>query len=154
MLGYTYRGDIERMGQRVFGALQPGAAIVDPQTGNVHISRSFGGSFSINTTINGTEVPMIFDTGASAVVLSHADAVSAGIDTKSLRYTIPVQTANGTGTAASIRIDQIEVGNIVRRNIRAFVVEDNALETSLLGMTFLETLSRYTVSQDSLELHD
>jgi aspartyl protease family protein len=34
------------------------------------------------------------------------------------------------------------------------VVEDNALETSLLGMTFLETLSRYTVSQDSLELHN
>lgn len=154
VLGYTYRSDIERMGQRVVGALQPGAAIVDPQTGNVHISRSFGGSFSVDTRINGTNIPMIFDTGASAVVLSHVDADAAGIDTDSLRYTIPVQTANGTGTAAPVRIEQIEVGNIVRRNIRAFVVEDNALETSLLGMTFLETLSRYTVSQDSLELHD
>jgi len=36
----------------------------------------------------------------------------------------------------------------------AFVTEAEALETSLLGMTFLETLSRYSVTQNSLELAD
>ena len=154
VLGYTYRGDLQRMGQRVTGALQPGVALVDPQTGNVHVTRSFGGSFRIDSTINGVPVPMIFDTGASAVVLSHADAEAAGIDTSELRYTVPVQTANGEGRAAPVRIEQIEVGNIARRNIRGFVLEEHALDTSLLGMTFLETLSRYSVSQDSLELHD
>lgn len=154
VLGYTYRGELQSMGQRVIGALQPGAAIVDPQTGNVHIARSFGGSFLIDSVINGVPVPMIFDTGASAVVLSLKDAQAAGIDTSELTYSVPVQTANGEGRAAPIRLDTIEVGNIVRHDIRAFVVEDNALDTSLLGMTFLETLSRYTVSQDSLELHD
>lgn len=154
VLGYTYRGDLQRMGQRVVGALQPGVAIVDPQTGNVHVSRSFGGSFRIDSAVNGVPIPMIFDTGASAVVLSLQDAQAAGVDTSALIYSVPVQTANGEGRAAPIRLKQIEVGNIVRRNIRAFVVEDNALDTSLLGMTFLETLSRYTVSQDSLELHD
>lgn len=154
VLGYTYRGDLQRMGQRVVGALQPGVAIVDPQTGNVHVSRSFGGSFRIDSTVNGVAIPMIFDTGASAVVLSLRDAQASGVDTSALIYSVPVQTANGEGRAAPIRLKQIEVGNIVRRNIRAFVVEDNALDTSLLGMTFLETLSRYTVSQDSLELHD
>lgn len=154
IVGYTYRGELQRVGQRVMGALQPGVALVDPQTGNVHVSRSFGGSFRIDSRINGEPVPMIFDTGASAVVLSVRDAQTAGIDTADLRYTVPVQTANGTGRAAPVRLQQIEVGNIVRRNVRAFVVEDSALDTSLLGMTFLETLSRYTVSQDSLELHD
>jgi len=154
VVGYTYRGELQRMSQRVIGALQPGAAIVDPQTGNVHVSRSFGGSFRIDSTVNGTSIPMIFDTGASAVVLSLRDAQAAGIDTSELVYSVPVQTANGEGRAAPIRLRQIEVGNIVRRNIRAFVVEDNALDTSLLGMTFLETLSRYTVSQDSLEMHN
>jgi aspartyl protease family protein len=154
VLGYTYRGDLQRMGHRVVGALQPGAAIVDPQSGNVHISRSFGGSFEVDTVINGVSTPMIFDTGASAVVLSLRDAEAAGIDTSALTYSVPVQTANGEGRAAPIRIKSMEVGNIVRNNVRAFVVQDNALETSLLGMTFLETLSRYTVSQDSLELHN
>ncbi|RDE10399.1 retropepsin-like aspartic protease family protein [Pelagibacterium lacus] len=154
VVGYTYRGDLQRMSQRVVGALQPGAAVVDPQTGNVHIARSFGGSFRVDAAINGTKTDMIFDTGASAVVLSFADARAAGIDTGALRFSVPVQTANGTGRAAPIRIERLQVGNIVRENVRAFIVEDNALETSLLGMTFLETLSRYTVSQDSLELHD
>jgi aspartyl protease family protein len=32
------------------------------------------------------------------------------------------------------------------------VTEGGALDTSLLGMTFLETLSRYAVTKDSLEL--
>ncbi len=42
----------------------------------------------------------------------------------------------------------------MRNNGRAFIAEDGALDTSLLGMTFLETLNRYAVSQDSLELTD
>ena len=41
-----------------------------------------------------------------------------------------------------------------RRNVRAFVAERGAMEGSLLGMTFLETLSSYSVSGDRLELAD
>jgi aspartyl protease family protein len=48
----------------------------------------------------------------------------------------------------------MEVGGIVRKDVRAFVAQDDALDTSLLGMTFLETLTRYAVSSDSLELVD
>lgn len=154
MVGYAYRNDLASIGNRVMGELQPGAAIVDPQSGNVRITRSFGGSFRVNAAINGSETPMIFDTGATAVVLSTPDARAAGIDTASLSYSIPVQTANGTGWAAAITLDNISIGNITRDRIRGFVVQDGALETSLLGMTFLETLSRYTVSQDALEMHD
>lgn len=71
-----------------------------------------------------------------------------------LAFTIPVSTANGTGRAARVRLDRIEVGGIVRERVVAFVTESGALETSLLGMTFLETLSRYSVTQNSLELQD
>ena len=46
----------------------------------------------------------------------------------------------------------MEVGGIVREDVVAFVTEAKALETSLLGMTFLETLQRYSVTQNSLEL--
>ncbi|MNW17563.1 hypothetical protein D3C71_2167900 [compost metagenome] len=65
-----------------------------------------------------------------------------------------MSTANGQGLAARTRLDSIEVGGIVRRNLTAFVTQDGALDTSLLGMTFLETLSRYSVTQNSLELVD
>lgn len=154
LVGYSYRDDLSRVADRVMGELRPGAAIVDTNTGAVRVNRAFGGSYRINADVNGSETPMIFDTGATAVVLSSEDARRAGFDTRQLRYTVPVQTANGMGRAASVVIDELRVGSILRSNIRAFVTEEGALETSLLGMTFLDTLSRYAVSQDSLEMFD
>jgi len=53
-----------------------------------------------------------------------------------------------------VRLDTINIGGIVRRNVRAYIADRGALDTSLLGMTFLETLSRYSVSRDSLQLTD
>ncbi len=97
---------------------------------------------------------MIFDTGASAVVLTVEDAQGAGIDTSRLRYNVPVATANGRGMAARVKLDRLEVGGIVREGVTAFVSEEGAMDVSLLGMTFLETLTRYSVSGNTLELTD
>lgn len=153
-VGYAYRDELQGVVSRVTGELQPGVAVVDSARGTAVFRRGFGGHFEIAATVNGHTTPMIFDTGASAVVLTRADAEAAGIDLSQLRYAIPVSTANGTGMAARTRLKTIEVGGISRRNIPAFVAEDGALETSLLGMTFLETLGRYSVTQNSLELQD
>ncbi len=153
-LTYTYRDELTGIAARVAGELQPGVAMVNAEQGLATFRRGVGGHFEINATVNGHTTPMIFDTGASAVVLTIADAEAAGIDTETLSFTIPVATANGTGRAARVRLDRIEVGGIVRERVTAFVTESGALGTSLLGMTFLETLSRYSVTQNSLELAD
>nr|WP_314261273.1 TIGR02281 family clan AA aspartic protease [uncultured Devosia sp.] len=151
-LTYAYRDELGGVASRVAGEFQPGVAVVDAEQGLATFRRGMGGHFEIAATVNGHTTPMIFDTGASAVVLTIADAEAAGISTKRLSFTIPVSTANGTGRAARVRLDRMEVGGIVREGIVAFVTEENALEQSLLGMTFLETLSRYSVTQNSLEL--
>lgn len=154
VLTYAYRDELTGVAARVAGELQPGVAMVDSAAGVATFRRGIGGHFEINATVNGHTTPMIFDTGASAVVLTIADAKAAGIDTEGLSFTMPVSTANGTGRAARVRLDRIEVGGIVRERVVAFVTEDGALDMSLLGMTFLETLSRYSVTQNSLELAD
>jgi len=151
---YAYRDELTGVVARVAGEFQPGVAVVDAEAGSATFRRGMGGHFEINATVNGHTTPMIFDTGASAVVLTIADAEAAGIDTDGLAFTIPVSTANGTGRAARVRLDRVEVGGIVRERVVAFIAEQGALETSLLGMTFLETLSRYSVTQNSLELLD
>lgn len=151
---YAYRDELTGVMARIAGEFQPGVAVVDAEAGSATFRRGMGGHFEINATVNGHTTPMIFDTGASAVVLTIADAEAAGIDTAGLAFTIPVSTANGTGRAARVRLDRVEVGGIVRERVVAFIVEQGALETSLLGMTFLETLSRYSVTQNSLELLD
>lgn len=153
-VSYAYRDELTGIAARVAGELQPGVALVDAEAGTATFRRGIGGHFEINATVNDHTTPMIFDTGASAVVLTIADAQAAGIDTAGLAFTIPVSTANGTGRAARVRLEQIAIGGIVRQGVVAFVTESGALETSLLGMTFLETLSRYSVTQNSLELVD
>lgn len=154
MVGYTYRDDLQDVAARVFGEFVPGTATIDAERGTATFRAGRDGHYQIMATINGAEIVTTFDTGASAVVLAERDARAAGIDVASLRYNVPVQTANGTGRAAQVTLDRIEVGGIVRERIRAFVAEAGALEQSLLGMTFLRTLTRYSVSGNALELTD
>jgi len=154
MVGYTYRDDLSGVASRVFGELVPGSAVVDTSRGTATFRAGVDGHYTINAQVNGVTIHTIFDTGASAVVLSHADAVKVGIDTDALRYDIQVQTANGTGRAAGVTLETLEVGGITRNRVRTFVAERGALDTSLLGMSFLRTLSRYAVSGNSLELVD
>ena len=154
LVGYTYREDLKDLAARVVGELSPTTAIVDSENGTATFRRGLDGHFTVASTIDGVAIPLLFDTGASAVVLSYRDAERAGIRLDNLSFSMPVMTANGTGRAAVVELDRIEVGGIARRNVRAFVAEDGALQGSLLGMTFLETLSRYSVAGDKLELAD
>lgn len=152
LAGYTYRDDILSVATRVYGELRPGQPVIDARTGRVSFTRGLGGHFEVAASVNGANLPLIFDTGASAVVLTYADARKAGIDPRRLTFNTAVSTANGVGQAASVVLDDVTVGGIVRHNVRAYVADRGALDTSLLGMTFLETLSSYAVSRDSLEL--
>ncbi len=102
--------------------------------------------------VNGARVTLLFDTGASVVVLTAADARRAGVDTGGLEFDVPVTTANGSALAAEVRLDQIAVGPIVMRNVAALVARPGALEESLLGMSFLERLKSYTVERERLIL--
>jgi aspartyl protease family protein len=86
---------------------------------------------------------MLVDTGASTVVLKQADARKLGIDTSRLRYTVPVQTANGIAYAAHVRLRTAAVGPISVQNIDALVAQPGVLKESLLGMTFLSRLRSY-----------
>ena len=154
LVGYTYREDIKGVAAHVFGELSPTTAIIDSKNGTASFRRGEDGHFLIASTVNGEDMPLLFDTGASAVVLSYADAKKAAIDVKALRFNTPVTTANGTGQAATVTLDAIQIGNIKRKHVQAFVADRGALDRSLLGMTFLETLSRYSVAGDKLELAD
>jgi aspartyl protease family protein len=153
-IGYTYREELRGVANRVFGELVPSAAVVDSTNGAASFARRPDGHFEVGANINGTDLVLMFDTGASAVVLSYDDARRIGVDLANLRFNLQVSTANGTGHAARVMLDRIEVGGIARSRVRAFVAEQGALEGSLLGMTFLETLSHYGVTNNRLELRD
>jgi aspartyl protease family protein len=148
---YAYRYEAADFFGRVAAELLPS----EPQVGRggeVIVNRRLTGEFSIAARVNGARATFLFDTGASMVVLTAADARKAGIDTHGLAFDVPVATANGSALAAEIRLDQIAVGPIVMRGVPALVARPGALEESLLGMSFLEHLKSYTVERGRLIL--
>ena len=106
----------------------------------------------ITARVNGARASFLFDTGASAVVLTAADARRAGVDASRLAFDVPVATANGAAMAAEVWLDQIAIGPIVMRNVPALIARPGALDESLLGMSFLERLKSYAVERDRLVL--
>ncbi len=154
--GYLYRGDAEQFAGRMVAGLVPGRAVV--VTGRdgteVVIHKALGGHFQADVSVDGKTIPMLVDTGASSVVLSFDDAAAIGIDTETLSYTIPVMTANGRAMAAPVRLEEIAIGPIARRGVRAMVAEDGRLDESLLGMSFLSTLTSLQMQTDELRLRD
>ena len=148
---YAYRIEASDIVGRVAGQLFPS----EPQVGRggeVIINRRLSGEFAITGRVNGARATFLFDTGASAVVLTAADARRAGVDAGDLTFDVPVATANGPAMAAEARVDQIAIGPIVMRNVPALIARRGALDESLLGMTFLERLKSYAVERNRLVL--
>jgi aspartyl protease family protein len=147
---YAYRFEASDIVERVTGQFFPS----EPQVGRggeVIVNRRLSGEFAIAGRVNNNaRVTFLFDTGASAVVLTADDARRAGVDASRLVFDVPVSTANGAAMAAETRLDQIAVGPIVMRNVPAMVARRGALDESLLGMSFLERLKSYTVERDRL----
>ncbi len=93
---------------------------------------------------------MIVDTSASTVVLNSDDARQVGIQTDSLNYTIPVETADGRSFAARVTLDRVSLGELTVEKVEALVTKPGAIKKSLLGMSFLIRLRSYEFSGDHL----
>ena len=151
ILAYSYRNELTPLADRVSGELNP-AAPVSRTAGEVVLRRANDGHFYADMSINGTDMRLMADTGASVVALSFADAENAGIDVDQLDFTIRMSTANGTAMAARVKLDEVRVGSIVRQDVTAIV--SRGLSQSLLGMNFFSSLSKFQIENDELLLKD
>ena len=112
------------------------------------------GHYRAEAKINGRPVDVLIDTGASLIVLSHADALRAGLQLSPEDYTQRVSTANGSTRLAPLTLDRVSIGEITVRNVEAAVAEPGKLARSLLGMTFLGRLQRVDMRPGLLVLQD
>ena len=135
LAAYAYRFEFQDVANRVLAEVAPGHVVM-ARGGEVIIARSGSGSFLVAGRINGREARMIFDTGASSVVLTDATARAAGIDPATLSYSVSVSTANGRTTAAPVRLDRLDIGPISERRVQALVARPGSLSENLLGMSF------------------
>jgi aspartyl protease family protein len=96
------------------------------------------GHFFADASVNDIPMRFVVDTGASAVVLSAADALRLGID---WRKGAPrtMQTANGPTAGYLVKLDRVRVGGIELHDVDGVVVEQGP-GVGLLGMSFLNRL--------------
>lgn len=121
------------------------------EQGRIELPRAPDGHFYLTAQVNGSPVRFVIDTGATGVVLSQKDARRAGIDPETLAYTGQARTANGTVGTAPVRIDRISFGGMVDRNLRAWV-NGGRMDTSLLGMSYLQRFDKVEISGDRMVL--
>lgn len=154
---YLYRFELRDVGQRLVSGLMPGMAIsrlTDDGSREAILTKGIGGHFQARVDIDGQTLNMMIDTGASTVALSYRDAEQIGIDVDSLQFVQPVRTANGVAMAAPVTLPEVSVGGISRSNVRAGVLERGKLSESLLGMSYLGSLSSVQMSGDQIILRD
>mgnify|MGYP001301460711 CR=1 FL=1 len=153
--GYSYREELGRIAFRIAGEFSPPGTSINVEQGQageraVRIRKRSDGHFVARVSVDGASVSMLVDTGASTVVLRQSDARLIGVDTRNLRYTVPVQTANGLAYAAHARLRLVSVGSITLRNVDALVAQPGVLKESLLGMSFLSRLRSYEFAGEFL----
>jgi aspartyl protease family protein len=116
------------------------------------IPRDFRGHFATEGRIDGQRIAFMVDTGASVIALNESSAARFGLRPVPNQYTARVSTANGTIKAAPARLDRVEIGGLVVRDVDAMVLPDEALSENLLGLSFLSKLKRFEYANGTMVL--
>lgn len=117
----------------------------------IELPRHDDGHYYLTAKVNGAPVTFVVDTGATDIVLNEDDARKAGLDPDDLAYVGRALTANGEVRTAPVRLDSIEVGPIRDTGVVA-VVNEGALDQSLLGMSYLQRYSNIQIAEGRLVL--
>jgi aspartyl protease family protein len=117
----------------------------------LHVQISPDGHFWVLASVNGVRRRMLIDSGATVTAISQSTARAARVDTGMGLTPVVLQTANGTAAAKTGKVDEIQVGNIVARNLR-IVTSPGLGNLDVLGMNFLSKLQSWRVEGDTLVL--
>ena len=121
-------------------------------TRRVSLRSDRSGHFRTEARVDGRDLDFLVDTGATVIALTQKDAERIGIRPFLSEYTTNVNTANGPAKAARARINRIDIGGVVVRDVDALVMPDGALQQNLLGMAYLSKLKRFEYSSGNLVL--
>lgn len=121
------------------------------QDGQISVPRAGDGHYYLTLDVNGAPINFVVDTGASDMVLSQADAKRAGLVLGDLAYLERAMTANGEVRTAPVWLENVSLGPITDRDVAASVNEGE-MDTSLLGMAYLQRFARIEIAGGQLIL--
>jgi aspartyl protease family protein len=149
LVGYSYRGELGLVAQRVTGDLLGERGQTVGET--LRVSMAEDGHFWIRARVNGEDVRFMVDSGATTTALSARTAAAAGLNVDESGLPVVIQTANGSVRARRATIGTLSLGPIVARNM-AVVVSPAFGDVNVLGMNFLSSLGSWRVEGRTLVL--
>ena len=130
------------------GSSAPGA---QTSGGEVRLGRSGDSHFYADTAVDGADIRMMVDSGASIVALTRRDAEAIGIDVDSLPIGGMARTAGGDVPMRTVTLGRVAVEGIEVRQVPAAVI-DADMGVSLLGQSFLSKLDAVNIEWDVMKL--
>ena len=112
-----------------------------------------GGVYMVPITVNGLDLSFIFDTGASSISLSSAEAMvmlRQGLITEDdiIGQQQFQDATGGVSVGTVVRLRTVEIGGITLNNVEATVV-DNIQAPLLLGQTALSKFGKVTIDYNN-----
>lgn len=130
--------------------LTPAQSVSDDGT-RISIPQSVDGHYYVTLEVNGTAQRFLIDTGATDIVLTRGAAKNIGIDPDGLIYSGSAGTANGIVKTAPVTLESVSLGPVRDENVRA-MINDGALFTPLLGMSYLNRYAKIEISKGAMVL--
>jgi len=118
----------------------------------VRIEMNARGQFITTARLNGRGMKVLVDTGATSVAINESTARRIGLRLRRSDFRYNARTANGVTKVALATIDEIQIGRIRIKNVRASIAKDSSLDFVLLGMSFLSQLKKFEVADNTLVL--
>ena len=103
--------------------------------------RPIDGMYKVPGFINRQPVDFLIDTGASSIAMNANQARKLGINFRYEGKEGYSSTASGYAKIYTLKLDSVQVGDIVVNNVEAAVLEGNFPTTTLLGMSFLNQVN-------------
>lgn len=132
---------------RAEAAVQNVASLDD---GSVQLQRNENGHFYADVDINGAQVHMLVDTGATGIALSRDDARKAGIATSIGMNDVVGQGADGSVHGEYVTVDKMSLGGKTVEHMNAIVLNNG--DQSLLGQAFLSQFVSVEIHGDTMTL--
>lgn len=114
------------------------------------------GVYQVPCNINGASIDMVFDTGATSVILPQAVARKLFATKNLLEGDVlgrgKASTANGKISHTTVNIRNLTVGKVQLKDVRALIIAGNS-SSVLLGQSAIEKLGRITLESSRLIVH-
>ncbi len=113
------------------------------------LERGSDGHFYASAYVDGADIRMLVDTGASVIALTADDALAAGLqwDESEIRHI--GAGASGAVYGVPTRLNEVEIGGMMRRNIPAVIIPEG-LGISLLGQSYLSKIGTVEIADNKM----